>query len=364
MYKFTSIFVILFLVTTSCFGQTSKAKGTWNFNLYTEMYVSHNFSTDQSELPPYFYNHKQLNNLHLNLLSPTLSYASNRFKTTVGLMIGDYSNYNLAHEPLWARNILELHGSFKISKKHAIWLQAGVFPSHIGNETVRNWNNWTLSRNLSSENTPYYSTGISLNFTSKNEKWNLKALALTGWQTIKPTANSKIPSFGTSVLYAPSKKHEFSWNQFIGMNQGKFEQAWRYYSNIFYTFSPLKKLQFFTALDVGLDKNTTHSYGFWTIASASARLNITDHWRMTLRGEFLSDPKQTMMPLPLYNSKHATTLSTVSLNVDWQIHSLALIRLEGKIVHDRFKNYTQKATTFLTTFALQFNLDHKLKRKP
>lgn len=363
--RFQVFFLTITFWTLSQFNnaQQTPVNGQWNFNLFTELYVSRNHISKTDQLPVVFYNHKQLNNLHLNLLSTSLHYKSKRVKSTISLMIGGYSTFNLAHEPTWARPIHEATISFLLSKKSDLWLQLGVMPSHIGNETATNWNNWTQSRNLSSENSPYYQTGASLNYHSKNKKWTLKALMLTGWQTIFPLKNTKLPSFGTQLQYDFSKTSSLSWNQFFGQNQGKYEQSWRYYSNLFFKYSLQSKLDLFLGFDIGHDKKSIDNYGIWTNVTGIIRYNFNAKWKINLRGEYFNDAKLILLPEPTESTVRAVKLTAYTLGLEWFFNQHAKLRFETKLYFDHFRSYEQQQYSIISTLGFQFNLDQRLSNK-
>ena len=82
-------------------------------------------------------------------------------------MLGNYAQYNLSAETNWAQFIYNANIGIKLSKKNNLWLDAGLMPSHIGAESAISDDCWSLTRSLSAENSPYYETGIKLNYTSK-----------------------------------------------------------------------------------------------------------------------------------------------------------------------------------------------------
>ena len=111
-------------------------------------------------------------------------------------MTGTYANSNLAAEPGVLKNIFEANAGVKISKKKKLWIDAGIFESHIGFESAIGKNCWNLTRSISADNSPYYESGIKLSYTSDNEKWFLSGLILNGWQRIQRVNGNNTPAFG------------------------------------------------------------------------------------------------------------------------------------------------------------------------
>jgi hypothetical protein len=74
-------------------------------------------------------------------------------------------------------NLYRGNVAIKLSKENNLWLEAGVFSSHIGFEGFEAKDKWSLTNSLSAENTPYYETGAKISHTSNDRKWFLSAFA-------------------------------------------------------------------------------------------------------------------------------------------------------------------------------------------
>ncbi|GAB4125683.1 MAG: hypothetical protein OHK0045_10190 [Raineya sp.] len=102
--------------------------------------------------------------MNLGIIETTLN--SENIRGHIALMIGTYSQYNLADEQELIRNIYEGNAGFKPFKKYNFGIDAGIFSSHIGFESAISKNCWTLTRSLLADNTPYYEAGIKATYTS------------------------------------------------------------------------------------------------------------------------------------------------------------------------------------------------------
>ncbi|OQW43057.1 MAG: hypothetical protein A4S08_10190 [Proteobacteria bacterium SG_bin4] len=71
-------------------------------------------------------------------------------------------NANYAAEPGILGNLYEGNVGLKLSGSNNLWLDIGVFPSHIGFESAVGKDNWTLTRSLVAENTPYFESGAKI----------------------------------------------------------------------------------------------------------------------------------------------------------------------------------------------------------
>lgn len=102
----------------------------------------------------FYYNHKVNDKIRTNLLLLKGEFTSPRFHAALGLMTGDYSQFNLSAEPNWAKPLNEAFVGIKLSKKKRLWWDAGVYSSYIGIESAVSSDCPTLTRSIVAENSP------------------------------------------------------------------------------------------------------------------------------------------------------------------------------------------------------------------
>jgi hypothetical protein len=175
------ILVLTVLVTGICPTQAQDTTRTdtainIRFSAYTEVYYGYDFTQPaNNERPAYLYNHKRHNEVNANLLLLHAEYERDGMRGAAGLMAGNYAQYNLAHEPPMLQHIYEARVGMRLSKRRELWVDAGIFPSHIGFETVIGMENHTLTRSIVAENSPYYEAGVMLSYKPNSVGW------LQGW---------------------------------------------------------------------------------------------------------------------------------------------------------------------------------------
>ncbi len=142
----------------------------FKWNIFLDTYYSYDFNKPQThEKPPFFYNYKRHNEININLALIRGAYNTDKVRANLGLMAGTYPEYNLAAEPGLLKHIYEANIGAKVSKQNNVWIEAGVFPSHIGFESAISKDCQTLTRSILAENSPYYEAGVKSSYTSKNE---------------------------------------------------------------------------------------------------------------------------------------------------------------------------------------------------
>ena len=111
-------------------------KDSVSVSFYVEPYYSGHsqaYSYGQNhdvEVPIYSYSRESEFNLNLGLIR--LKYKNSDVRANISLGAGTYMQANYSNEPIGAQNIFEANVGAKISKKHNLWVDAGVLPSHIG----------------------------------------------------------------------------------------------------------------------------------------------------------------------------------------------------------------------------------------
>jgi hypothetical protein len=356
IHRQTMKFILLLLVillSLQAFSQNDSLK-KWDFSAYGEIYYSYDFSNPPNhEKANFLYNHKRHNELNANLILVKASYLDKKYRVNLGLMAGNYAQYNLSIEPTWAQFIYEATIGVKISRNKNIWLDAGIMPSHIGFESAISADCWTLTRSLLAENSPYYETGIKLSYTSKNEKLNLSLLYLNGWQRIRKPDYIQKPSLGTQFTYRPNEKIVFNYSTFVGTDQPDSIKAIRQFHNFYVQYEPTSKFGIIAGFDIGMDKFNAKQYGTWYSPVLIVRQQLNNKTRIAFRGEYYSDPKQIIMSTGTTNGFQTFGLSS---NFDYNVTKELTFRIEGKIFHSKDKIFSNESNNYSLTTNLAIKL--------
>lgn len=322
---------------------------------YIEAYYSYDFDQPLSNnKAAFFYNYSRNNEVNVNLGFIKAAYAKDNIRANLALGAGTYINANYTKEPDALKNLYEANAGIKLSKKEDLWLDAGIFSSHIGFESAVGKDAWNLTRSILAENSPYYESGAKLTYTSKNAQWLLSALVLNGWQRITRQAGSTTPSFGTQVQWVGSEKVTLNSSTFIGSDTPDSVRRWRYFHDFFGIFQLSKLFGITAGFDGGLQqaaKGSSMLYG-WYSPVLICRLSPLARNNFALRVEYYKDAHGIIVPTGTTNG---FALFGWSFNYDYAIRSNALWRIEvrnfaGKdsyfMKHD---NALAGTDTFITT---------------
>ncbi len=305
----------------------------WTFSGYGEFYYSFDFAnpTNHQKLP-FIYNHKRHNELNANLILGSARYSKENIRANIGLMAGNYSQYNLIAEPSWSQSIYEANIGFKISPKHYLWLDAGIMPSHIGFESAISADCWTLTRSILAENSPYYETGLKMSYMNNKENLTLSLLVLNGWQKIVKPDYIQHPSFGFQLNYKVSNILTLNYSNFLGTNKPDSTQSTRFFHNFYAQYAPQKGFGLVAGFDIGTDKYDSNNFGTWFSPILICKYIINKKMALALRGEYYSDKRQILITTDTPNGFQVFGISS---NFDFQFNDKMQWRIEGKLMQSK-----------------------------
>src|ERR1700761_8950224 len=127
------IISLLMLTIVAVKAQDTTRNGKLTISGYTELYYSYSFNKPADHtMPPFVYSYNRTNEVNLNLGFIKANYTSDNIRANLALMAGTYANANLSAEPGVLKNVYEANAGIKLSKSANLWVDAGVFASHIG----------------------------------------------------------------------------------------------------------------------------------------------------------------------------------------------------------------------------------------
>lgn len=277
---------------------------------------------------PFFYNHNRNNEFNLNLGYLKAAVTHPRFRANLALQAGTYVNANYANEPGTLKNIFEGNVGLSLNRKNSLWLDAGIFASHIGFESAVSMDNWTLTRSILAENSPYFLAGAKLAFRP-NPKWEMTGLVLNGWQRIQRVPGSSLPSFGTQAKVTPSEKVTLNWSTFVGTEDPDSTRRMRYFNNFFGQFQVARRFGLIAGFDFGFQQRSKGStqHDLWYSLALIGRYAFSDKWAAALRAEYYQDASGVVIPSP---SIWGFSVTGTSLNLDYSPWDLVKVRVEGR----------------------------------
>ncbi len=324
---------IMLLAGTTLIAQDSaKVKdpkiNPFSFSGYMEAYYQYDFNkpTDNNR-PGFIYSHNRHNEFNLNLGFLKGSYNAERVRANLAIAAGTYMNANYAAETGVLKNVYEANAGVKISKRKNLWIDAGIFSSHIGFESAVSKDCWVLTRSILADNSPYFESGAKLTYTSDNNKWVISGLVLNGWQRIKRVDGNSLMSYGTQLQYKPNDRATFNYSTFIGTDKPDSARLWRYFHNVYGIFNVTSKFGIIAGFDIGSEQKNKGSNHFnsWYSPVLILRYALNSKWTIATRGEYYDDKYGVIIASGTANGFKTTGYS---VNVDYAPISNAVIRVE------------------------------------
>jgi hypothetical protein len=338
----------------------NKQNNPLSFSGYIEAYYSYDFNKPaENNRPSFFYSYNRHNEFNVNLAMIRASYNMERVRANIALATGTYMNANYSAEPGGLKNLYEANVGVKISKKENLWIDAGVFASHIGFESAIGKDCWNLTRCMVADNTPYFESGAKITYISKNSKWLFSALALNGWQRITRVPGNSMMSWGTQITYTPSSKVTINWSSFWGTDKPDSARQIRFYNNLYGIFQLGDKFGLIAGLDIGSEQVSKGSRDKNILYSpvAIAKFTPNEKWAIAVRGEYYSDGNGIIIST---GTPNGFKTFGASVNVDRTITGNVVWRTEFRTLHSKDAVFT-KANSFTnnnsfitTSLALKF----------
>lgn len=324
----------VFLFPFSVFSQSDSLHRGFEWSGYVESYIGLNQVRSSSNAQPSFvYSFHREREVNINLALIRASYSQEQVRANLGLMAGTYVQRNLAAEPNALQSIWEANVGVRLSKKKDIWLDAGLFPSHIGFESAIGADCWTASRSILADNSPYFETGGKLTMTTSDKKWVISGLLLNGWQRIQRPEGSRGISGGHQVTWKPSSSWTLNSSSFIGKESALQANPVRIFHNFYAIWQGKSKWGMILGLDTGWQKesNSATPFDVWMAPVAIFRYQVSSNWTWAARIEQYRDRSKVMISA---DTDRGVRISGVSINLDRRIFEQVLWRVEGKFWHN------------------------------
>ncbi|WP_159474372.1 porin [Chryseobacterium sp. 18068] len=355
------LFVLLAVCGITASAQNDSINKPLTISGYAEVYYTADFNNPKNNNRPGFvYSHNRNNEVNVNLAYIKTAYNTENVRANLALAVGTYMNANYAAEQGVMKNVYEANAGLKISKKHNLWIDAGIFPSHLGFESAVGKDNWTLTRSLFADNSPYFETGAKISYTSESGKWFVSGLVLNGWQRIQRVDGNSTPAFGHQLIFKPNEKLTINSSSFIGNDKPDSIRQMRYFHNLYAVYQINKKFGVTAGFDIGAEQKVKGSdqYNVWYTPVLIVKYNATDKLSFTARGEYYQDQKGVIIST---GTENGFKTFGYSFNADYQIFPNLVWRTEIRnlsskdaIFMNRTDEFNKNSLTATTALAISF----------
>lgn len=343
-FFFTLIFFSFFTYSQEKDSLTIKFSG------YIEAYYSYDFSNPTTDAKlPFMYNYNRDNEFNVNngLIRTQLEYVNTY--ASIAVHAGTYvqDNYTLEDIKLISEAFIGLF--LDDNKKSSI--EVGIMPSYIGFESATSNSNFTLTRSLVAENSPYFITGIKYNYTP-NDKWSFSGLVTNGWQRINKPDKSVPPAIGSQLVYKPSEKSTLNWSTFFGKEFYKTELGMRYFSNLYWYNHWNSKWRTILGFDFGIQDSSSlnDKHLYWISPVLIMQYSMSPKWQTAVRVEYYQDEDNVIVA-----TSDAFKTSGASINFDYLPNTKVKLRTEVRYLDSKEAIFFgNKSNNFFITTAISF----------
>jgi hypothetical protein len=268
---------------------------------------------------------------NINLAYVDAKLAGPRYRGRLALQWGTSVQANYAGEPRLggvsgpsvSQFIQEAFVGYQLAP--TLWLDAGIFFSHIGYEGWISRDNPTYTRSLIADFSPYYEAGAKLTWAPAPTLTTTLAV-VNGWQNV--SNYNTPPATGVRVEYAPSSRLTLTYDNFLGnVAPDTMPARLRFFNEIAAQIKPTADWLVAAVLDGGLQGRSTANGGTaaWYGTSLIGRYSATDRLAVAGRLERYIDPDETIVMTGLgvpFNTSGA------SLGLDFALAPQVLWRSE------------------------------------
>jgi hypothetical protein len=303
--------------------------GKTTFGGFVDMYYAYSFQGNPTRTRAFTTQPLRHNEFNLNLGIVDVKHQSESVRGRFALQTGTYVESNFAAEPALLKHILEASIGTRIGED--IWVDFGIFPSHIGFEGILSKDNWTYTRSILADYSPYYETGVSIT-VALSENVFVRGLILNGWQNIAETNDDK--AFGTQLQYKPSDQLLLNWSTFVGNEMpDSVSSRLRLFCDLYGIFTLSEHWSLALVFDAGAQKRpATSSFDLLHAGAVMVRRTIDERWSIAARIEYYSDGNGLLVPTGTPNN-----VKTVggSVNLDFAPAPNMLWRVEMRTLRSK-----------------------------
>jgi hypothetical protein len=235
----------------------------------------------------------------LDVVMVSLKYAAERSRASVIVQYGDVTNgwgngATASPNDLFGRYVQEAYAGFMLANN--LWLDAGFFLTHVGEEGFFPKDNFLSSLALTTLYEPFGQSGLRLTYTINN-KWTAQLHLLNGYGLTFGRNNTSSKAVGVQIDYRSSREWDFLYNALvgdgIGFNDDSQGKLYTYHNFVAKYFGA--KIDFALGIDVATQAKTKvvtngePGSALYFSSIAEARFKVSKQFNVMGRGEFFQD---------------------------------------------------------------------------
>jgi hypothetical protein len=303
------IFLVLILPTAiaaetpttenSASASSQKEWANWHLSAYLDLAYILDFNFPENHL----WRSRTTSN-RFNEFAPNMGFINVRKDATTdsrwGMELGAQGGYDskdfafLQNEPKVGgadtlRHIQRANVSYLAPVGNGLTIQAGLFNSLIGYESLYAKDNANYTRSWIADNTPYMMFGVNAKY-SVSDQVTVTGFIINGYYHLSHPNDQ--PSYGAQVAYKPTAQVTVTETLYAGPDQNKTSfEFWRFYLNSIVEWKR-EDLTLAMSYDIGTESIANQPGSPRTFVMGGnlvGRWRIDNHWAVALRPEFYWD---------------------------------------------------------------------------
>ena len=317
-----SVIFLTSLMACCCAWAADEAPRDVKFDGFVDGYYAYDFNGPPNFDRAFTTQPARSDEFNINLAYIGATLTEKKVRARFALQAGTSVQNNYAGEPTngavsgptLARSIQEAYVGYRITDD--LWLDGGIYFSHVGAEGFVSRDNLTYTRSLVADFSPYYQSGLRLSYKA-SDALQIQLHVINGWQVISENNHSK--TLGTQVTYAISSRLNFSYNTLIGR-----ESEFRHFHDLILKYEPSDEWSCVFQYDVGFQKQFGGSgFDSWSGFTLMAKYKLTSSKALSVRVEQYQDPHQVIVSTSTPNGFQVRSASLgydvlLSQTVSWR----------------------------------------------
>lgn len=268
------------------------------FGAFVDLYYAWDGSRPAGLDRPYTTQPARHNEFNVNLAHIEAMVSGERVRGRLAMQVGTSVQSNYAAEPRvgtvsgpdLARHIQEAVVGVRVAS--TLWVDGGIFFSHVGGESWISRDNLTYTRSLIADYSPYYQSGVKLVWQPRPTV-SAQLNVVNGWQLISENNSDK--SAGIRLDWQVTKALTLSTYNLFGNEQPTGEaRQHRYFHGASVRWTPREAMAVQGTCDAGT-QSLGDRRGNWYGCAIAGRRYISRTTALVARLERYADPRQVIV---------------------------------------------------------------------
>jgi hypothetical protein len=265
------------------------------FGAFVDTYYAYDFGRPESRERAFTTQAARHDEFNVNLAHVSVQYLAPTTRARLALQAGTSVQVNYSFEPEeigGQTNHLPLiqEATLGVALAPTLWIDGGIFFSHIGSESWISIDNPVYTRSLPSEFAPYYQAGVRATWNA-TPALTAQLNVINGWNLV--AENNEDKAVGVRLDWTASPALTVSYSNYFGRepHASTEEQGMRVFNDFSARFAPTEQTTVIGTVDVGTQEGDT-----WYAASLLGRQWVTPAVGINARVERFDDADGVIAP--------------------------------------------------------------------